>query len=373
MIRLLKTNSYVLVLQAFFLSSSIFADFQYPVQGGEFRLTVVDYFPVTPQSGEFMLENTVGLPESVLADVIELYSAIDALPIPASQRDIRTSSDGRSVCVTIVNPLVGNELDQEGPTGVWIFPDWRDASTVRFYPNFSRVRLLNGQYAMLIYDRPGDINTTIVDVNQLPIGEETNYWRVRGMWRDSIHVGSNGFWAGINWSNTLHTGQFGADPIAASGQSVPAFSDLNNSFLTRDGLFLVLEPSNGDLVSVNTATMAVAGTRVGSFTNSRMHMLKRPIGNAYFTAWDSGTSSRIMLQINASGSIEYYFSPIAYSKAHRHWSPTGAYAETKEHVMPAGAIELNDIRTTLPGSSQTVPPVCGSRKETDQVGWLYWD
>ena len=54
--------------------------------------------------------------------------------------------------------------------------------------------------------------------------------------------------------------------------------------------------------------------------------------------------------------------------------PTGAYAEGIKHVMPPGAIEVTNLRTSFADpNSDGIPPVSGPNHETEFCGWLYWD
>lgn len=367
----------ILLLLSVFMSVSCnsFTQFQYPEHGGEFRLTVVPTYTETPQSGEFMYENTVGLPATVLPDINALYQSIDELPLSILDRHIKTSPDGRSVSITKINRPYEDD-DPEVPSGVWIIPDWRDVSIVRYYPNFSRVRFLNGQYVMLTQDRPGDINTTIVDTNQDPIGEETYYWRVRGMWRDSIYVGSNGYWCAINFEGTLHAGHLGSDTVKATGKTIPEFNNLSNSLITRDGHYVILETLDGKLLTVDSTTLNKVDSRIAAFTASGMKIFKKnTIGNASFTAWDRIIGKRVLLSIDTSGTmtdIPMLQSNADYAILYR--SPTGAYAASRQHVMPPGALKWGNVRTSLADPNQDgIPPICGPRRETHQVGWLYWD
>lgn len=152
--------------------------------------------PGTPH--ELRMSNQESLPQDVQSDLNALNGAFEL--IPGGLEAIRWWSGSPDGTVVVAAKSTGR--DAEEPTGVWIWPHWREADNVLHYEQFSRAQILSNHHVRLIHWAPqSSAHVRIVDLRHPDAS-----FHFSGFATHMLRIADNDRWACLTTDGQLVSG-----------------------------------------------------------------------------------------------------------------------------------------------------------------------
>lgn len=241
-----------------------------------------------------LLGDTPEVPPEVLADLEAFNTSL--AQIPEELRFVATSPNGRGFGIA-------HHPNSPEPTGVWVWPNWRDASPIVF-EDFSFFGFHSNEYVYLQYGEPGERLTSRV----AKVTEPDIIYTLPGVSRRHLRVLDDGRWASMaTGTGQLIIGQLEPEQPGAGADDATAVplefeGTINNLAWVRSGDYLVVEITIADdhqLKVINTATLALVDASDGQL------FFGRPVYLDQSRLYGYHEDERAVLKVLATGQVQW--------------------------------------------------------------------
>ncbi len=314
-----------------------------------------------------LLGDTPAVPPDVAVDLEEFNASL--ADVPEELTYIATSRNGRAFGVSHAS------RQSPEPTGVWVWPNWRDATPVVF-EQFSYFGFHSNVHVYLQYEVPGTRGESRV----AKITEPDIIYSLPGVIRRHLRILDDGRWV----ATAMGTGQLitgtldpqhpnaGAD--VATTVPVEFDGSIENLAWVRGGEFLVVDIKNGnerDLKVIDAELFDFVDSTNGQMPPSRPSYLD---DERFFAYHDD---ERKVLRILASGQILWEADALEDNDSGAAVSPSGQFALT--YWRPDFDTTEAKIRKTHLASPEVSVPTWPQYEVDDEkiiagrYFWLTWE
>jgi len=316
---------------------------------------------------QLVLGDMPEIPAEVQADAVAFSAVYDAL-VPGSTNLRRISPNGRAMAFGTFS----GSSDEDEPSGVYVWPDWRDAQNVITFEGFSRVKFRSNHHIYLLHWPEGQSpQSKFVDIRQPDVS-----FYFSDYWRHLVRITDDGRWAGVTIGGTLRVGQLDPDDPETSQQTtiidLPDGAEVANLMHRRGGDILIVQFKDDTMRSYPATGGAALDTTQGGMSHENL-----VIGDHRFYGWNDATEGVIVFSVDADGAFTWEQWPFMAGMGGEgpvSTSPSGRYVITKRHVMPPGAVDYKIRKTPLADDDDPMPqrPVIHPAGRTGSFGWLTW-
>ncbi len=355
------------------------ATWSYPEHGGE----AIVGMP-WGRHGEvprIMVAQEESLPKGVRVDLAALNAAISELPYPLTELHVFTSPNGKSVVASKRTETQYTSDNSVPPSGVWIWPDWRDATRIIEIPDYSNARFVRPSTYWLELTNPQP------DAEKLLINMRSPDKRFVWRWQETqlllweLRMIDDGHWAAIDRKGRVSVGvaKGPVDDWLSRGTQIPTDKVARTVLLARDDPIVVVEFED-DSVETWSADCTRMLDQTPAYKSIRQIRLAQLNENEAFFGW-SGRSgdSRMLVNVAEDGAMRFgdcpgwlhEISPMSYA-------PSGRYVICSKSVFPPGAVKSSVRRTISDSEARALPPYPKMngpvvRVDAPAIGWLAWD
>ncbi len=275
--------------------------------------------------------------------------------LPYDLRGLRHSLSSSGKAVAVYRYLVDGMwhlATPPPPTGVWIWPDWRDGDSFIHIEAYSNAEFLSNRHVKL---RHG-MNTVIIEYTAPE--RRFNWWPELA----KLRVADNGRWAGLTRDGRVFVGQLEREDSLENGEAVKLGESPKDLLLLRDGDVLVVET---DAECIRTITFSTGG-QVDS-----MRGLILGVGwDDTFLVIRRNEPGLVYVSVSSEGELEAH--PMRYLRRERAHSPSpsGRFFLTYRDGWAPGMIHTRIRRTPKADRSQPLPALPRGVRSLD---WLSWD
>ena len=322
-------------------------------------------------------------PDEVRQDLEKLSEKIDSLDIAFYRNDgaLIVSRDGKRILHQTNSDTSRIQVrhDSDDPTGVTVWPDWRDATNTLFFPEASRGQWLSPHHVLLGHWTPSVSLSAIVDIRNPAFAFDINgsiqdcRWSPQNVAINSMGqiIGATkgcGLWIGnLNQDEEVIEGHFVEMP--ASVCDVHSIDDRWHILQTNEGQDSRIFIFDSDNELITTEITGYLSGMCGQFHTDGNRLGRRSF---YFES----PEGRKIGSVDESGHLQLQEWDSTLSVMMPSPSGTVVYARNTTQYPLRSTIANTPVAP--PNSSTPIFPTepkgpLGIHKHMDLIGWLTWE
>lgn len=307
------------------------------------------------------------VPPDLLADLAAFNASLAV--VPEHLRYIAVSPNGRAFGIA-------HSPTSDEPTGIWIWPNWRESSPTTF-PDFSYFEFLSNSHVYLSYRGPD----TPLQSRIAAIGDPETLHSLPGVSRSALRVLDDGRWASTSTeSGQLLVGELDPENVDAGADEAVVVpfefeGSIENLAWGSGGDFIIVEIVDNDgsrtLKVFDTDSFEMTDTVDGWMYSSRGQLL----GQDHF--YGGYEDDDVVYRLLPTGQLEWQSRAFAQDEDPANWSPSGWFTTNYQRVG-VGIHETKIRRTVLADPDAPLPTwptheVDGNEQLAGRYLWLAWE